>query len=296
MTIKIRKYAVATLRPENLNPWLDQDRYSGMEDTATQLETIVGEGAAFAEFATILTKIRASDPIARNSNNSIKLFEGYTEIKKNSNLYLQKFNSCIKTNNPSIREKELRKVIDFVNFFADSDFPNAQSFDVFFQEQEKKQKGKGKELRKNIADMIALVRYYGQECDKIMRTKKQKKQSKKYNSINKYSQSMLYTNKTGYHNEFYRDALKGLGSSDPLLKDFYKGLQQEYHKDLKIKPQKRGDLMDFFYEEEHLMSKAHPDSIVIADARHGGELLENNLEKHKKLVDIAQRRPLGNFK
>ena len=43
------------------------------------------------------------------------------------------------------------------------------------------------------------------------------------------------------------------------------------------------------------MSKAHPDSIVIADARDGGELLENNLEKHKKLTDIARKKPTGNF-
>ena len=140
---------------------------------------------------------------------------------------------------------------------------------------------------------------YVNDCQKTPSKIKEKKSyfKKNKNSINKNSQSMsIHNNKTGYHNEYYQDALKGSGKTDSLISAFYKSMQEEYHKDLNIKPQKRGDLMDFFYEEEHIMRKAHPDSIVIADAREGGELLENNLEKHKKLVDIARRKPSGNFR
>ena len=97
--------------------------------------------------------------------------------------------------------------------------------------------------------------------------------------------------------QYYKDASKGLGSGDPLMQTFYKEMSAEYNKKLDVKPHKRKDLMDFFHEgAEHIMSQAHPASVVIADAMDDGGLIENNIEHYNISREIAYRKPMGNFK
>jgi methyltransferase-like protein len=97
--------------------------------------------------------------------------------------------------------------------------------------------------------------------------------------------------------QYYKDASKGLSGNDPLMQTFYKEMSAEYNKKLDVKPHKRKDLMDFFHEgAEHIMSQAHPASVVIADAMDDGGLIENNIEHYNISREIAYRKPMGNFK
>jgi len=80
-----------------------------------------------------------------------------------------------------------------------------------------------------------------------------------------------------------------------MMRTFYKEMSAEYNKKPDANPQKRKDLMDFFYDEDHILAQAHPNSIVVADAMGDGGLVENNIERHNKSKEIATKRPLANF-
>ena len=113
---------------------------------------------------------------------------------------------------------------------------------------------------------------------------------------NNYSSDMTIKKKSDkISNQYYKDAVSGSGGVDSIMRTFYKEMSSEYNKKSEAKPHKRKDLMDFFYDEEHILAQAHPNSVVVADAMGDGGLVENNVERHNKSQDVAKRRPLGNF-
>jgi len=274
--------------------WLGRPDESGL----TELDAIpssTAESVADAIF-TGLPALKLALGLRQNITYSIERTKG-----ENYNLFRNSINSAnlnfintckgfiSKKTGAKVTDKELGELARLVKKLVDLRINSSSKLNSYMKQLEKQSNG-----QKKIQDLFFLMDVVPDIVENCKLSNK--KSSLSNDSINKQGQSMaIHKNNVGYHNEFYQDALKDLGNSDPLLKDFYKSLKAEYHKDLGISPQKRGDLMDFFYEEEHIMSKAHPDSIVIADARDGGEILENNLEKHKKLTDIARRKPTGNF-
>jgi len=273
--------------------WLGRAGESG----STELDAIpssTAENVADAIFTglpmiKVLTGLRQSQKYAvdQNIENNYNLFR---ESINTTNLQtIQGCEGYVSNKGANVTKKELETLASLVKKIVDLNINNSSKLNSYINQISKQSNGDRK-----VQDLFFLMEIVPEIAGECVKNKI--KSSLSNDSINKQGQSMaIHKNNVGYHNEFYQDALKDLGNSDPLLEDFYKVLQAEYHKDLGINPQERGDLMDFFYEEEHIMSKAHPDSIVIADARDGGELLENNLEKHKKLTDIARRKPTGNF-
>jgi hypothetical protein len=140
---------------------------------------------------------------------------------------------------------------------------------------------------KNISD---LKKKYIKEvaiCDK-----KLKKEASSIN--NKEEDTMKFSKKADkYSDTFYRDAVKGL-NNDAYMKAFYKEMASEYDKKTDYKPTKRKDLMDFFYEEEHIMAQAHPNSTYVADAMGQGGLVENGVERLNTIKNIVNKKTTGN--
>jgi len=120
------------------------------------------------------------------------------------------------------------------------------------------------------------------------------KQKKVSSSINKEISSMK-KNADKVSDNYYKDALMGLGD-DSFMKAYYKGFSEEYNK--KDEPPKRSykDLMDVFKEEENIVLKSHPNSVFVADALNEGGLIENGLEQKEKIEKIVKKRPSGNFR
>lgn len=48
-------------------------------------------------------------------------------------------------------------------------------------------------------------------------------------------------------------------------------------------------------EEEHVMEKAHPEPVYIAESQGDGALVENNIEQQKKLVEMLNKHPTGSL-
>ena len=81
MNSKIRKYSRISPRRYD-DSWLNETSYGGMEDVLTNLESALGVASTFfLNLFPILSRLRLSNPIASNSQDTNKLFEGYTNIK-----------------------------------------------------------------------------------------------------------------------------------------------------------------------------------------------------------------------
>ena len=121
-----------------------------------------------------------------------------------------------------------------------------------------------------------------------------KKCSKKSTaSINKTNFNVMNKKADQYSNKYYQDAVKDSGN-DAFMKTFYKEMSSEYEKKIERKVAERKDLMDFFYEQEHIMHQAHPNSTYVADAIGHGGLVENGVESHNILKNIGRKKPTGN--
>ena len=47
--------------------------------------------------------------------------------------------------------------------------------------------------------------------------------------------------------------------------------------------------------DEDLIEDAHPEPVYVADAQGTGGLVENQNEQHKKMVEVAQKMPTGQY-
>lgn len=151
------------------------------------------------------------------------------------------------------------------------------------------------EGRENAETIYTIKRTTEETCEKIFQTTNSSKNTR--DSINKADKLDMFINKKAdtVSDQYYKDAITGLNSEDSLMQTFYKEMSAEYNKEQEVKVDKRKDLMDFFYEQEHIMLQAHPDSIVVADAMGAGGIVENNVERHNFMKDVAKKRPSGNF-
>lgn len=48
-------------------------------------------------------------------------------------------------------------------------------------------------------------------------------------------------------------------------------------------------------DDKSIIEKAHPESVYVAEARGDGGLVENEIETHKKIMDIIKKMPNGNL-
>ena len=98
-----------------------------------------------------------------------------------------------------------------------------------------------------------------------------------------------------HSDSFIRDAIKGL--SDQYAKAYYDGLKSSYN----YKPERtKADYNELYRTTEEtghsLIESSYPDSLNAAEAMGDGGLVENSVQKHKKLKDIAQNVPSGNLR
>ena len=98
-----------------------------------------------------------------------------------------------------------------------------------------------------------------------------------------------------HSDSFIRDAIKGL--SDQYARSYYDGLKSIYNE----KPQRtKADYNELYRTSEEtghdLITSSYPDSAYVADAMGDGGLVENSAQRQKKIKDIAQSVPSGNFR
>ena len=127
----------------------------------------------------------------------------------------------------------------------------------------------------------------------VLNKKCLEKNKKTSASINKINFNAMNKKADQYSNKYYQDAVKDSGN-DAFMKTFYKEMSSEYEKKIEHKHAGRKDLMDFFYEQEHIMSQAHPNSTYVADAMGHGGLVENGVESHNIIKNIARKKTTGN--
>ena len=128
-----------------------------------------------------------------------------------------------------------------------------------------------------------------EEYERIMKRRGKKEKYKKSTNKNK----SLVKNADKISDQHYKDALLGLDNSDPLLKEFYKGMQAEY--DRRAEPR---DVRTNLYgsrEEQDITNMAHPKSVKVSDSIKDGGLVENGHEQQKKSLEVSNKNPTGNF-
>jgi hypothetical protein len=244
--------------------------------------------------AAILTDYALGDLKKKYNNPEIKTEESQIdgwykdEFSGNISGYRDLLSRCKSVRVSKDDQKSYRQSLQILNNFF-KEYDKTEDKDKFLSEFRK---------MKNYENLYKAIVIIESEC------KKNNKKDKKTNdsldhSINKESILDMSIQKKSdkFSDQYYKDASKGLSGNDPLMQTFYKEMSAEYNKKLDVKPHKRKDLMDFFHEgAEHIMSQAHPASVVIADAMDDGGLIENNIEHYNISREIAYRKPMGNFK
>lgn len=244
--------------------------------------------------ATILVEYPLGDLAKKYNNPEIKTEKSQIdrwyndEFSRNINSYRDLLSRCKSVRVSKEDQKSYRQSLQILNSFF-KEYDKTSDKNRFLSEFEKV---------KNYENLYKAIVIIESEC------KKNNKKDRKTNdsldhSINKESILDMSIQKKSdkISDQYYKDASKGLSGSDPLMQTFYKEMSAEYNKKLDVKPHKRKDLMDFFHEgSEHIMSQAHPASVVIADAMDDGGLIENNIEHYNISREIAYRKPMGNFK
>jgi hypothetical protein len=291
--IKKSRYGYNSQRGMPQETMTDQSRGKDVYNSESELPAFM-RGVSGVMGAAILTDYALGDLKKKYNNPEIKTEESQIdrwyddEFSGNINNYRDLLSRCKSAKVSKEDQKSYRQSIQILNNF----------FEEYDKTSDKKKFLSEFEKVKNYENLYKAIVIIESEC------KKNNKKDRKTNdsldhSINKESILDMSIQKKSdkISDQYYKDASKGLSGNDPLMQTFYKEMSAEYNKKLDVKPHKRKDLMDFFHEgAEHIMSQAHPASVVIADAMDDGGLIENNIEHYNISREIAYRKPMGNFK
>lgn len=291
--IKKSRYSYNTERGTPQETMTDPSKGKDVYYSESELPAFM-RGVSGIMGAAILTDYALGDLKKKYNNPEIKTEESQidrwynNEFSRNINSYRDLLSRCKSLRVSKEDRKSYKQSVQILNDFFE-EFDKTEDKDKFLSEFRK---------MKNYENLYKAIVIIESEC------KKNNKKDRKTNdsldhSINKESILDMSIQKKSdkISDQYYKDASKGLSGNDPLMQTFYKEMSAEYNKKLDVKPHKRKDLMDFFHEgAEHIMSQAHPASVVIADAMDDGGLIENNIEHYNISREIAYRKPMGNFK
>ena len=91
---------------------------------------------------------------------------------------------------------------------------------------------------------------------------------------------------------YSKDALRGV--EDAYVKSYFAGLNSVQKGE---GGQKYSDLYNVHKETgEDLILSAHPTTVSVVEAKGIGGVMENTLEQHRKMLDVAFNVPSGNFR
>jgi hypothetical protein len=163
--------------------------------------------------------------------------------------------------------------------------------------------------RRKMGNYKEGLDYYKQNpfsAQKIRRKRLQKQESLKnlHKNFTKSANVSMLVDKSGnsmkkqadqFSKEYFKDAVKSI--SEQYSKSYYEGFGKLYD----VTPEKTSADYQQLYQNHQesgtdLIERAHPKSIYIADAISNGGLIENSIEQHRKMEEVAFSMPSGNFR